>query len=157
MYKNFYAMYYALDNHINRFDWFFFIGDDVFVYVNNLDSIIETLNKYDNRIYGQVSNTWPNDRNLFYVLGGGGILFNKVSLKSLCAHNQYTIGELNSLVYSDVAIGLIGRQAGIINENLPGVYSQPPEFYGIQKPHEHISFHYIKTKDQFEYLNSFNI
>jgi hypothetical protein len=157
MYKNFYAMYYALDHHSDRFDWFFFIGDDVFVYVNNLDSIIEKLNKEDNKIYGQVSNTWPNDRSLFYVLGGGGILFNKVSLKSLCAYNKYTIGELNSLIYSDVAIGVIGRQAGIINENLPGVYSQTPEFYGINQPNEHISFHYIKTKDQFEYLNSFNI
>jgi hypothetical protein len=119
--------------------------------------MIQKLNKEDNKIYGEIGNTWPNDRSLFYVLGGGGILFNKVSLKSLCAHNRYSIDELNRFFYSDVAIGLIGREAGILNENLPGVYSQPPGFYGINKPHEHISFHYIKTKDQFEYLNSFNV
>jgi len=156
MYKNFYGMYYALENHKDKFDWFFFIGDDVFVYVDNLDQAIQKLDKDDNKIYGEVGNTWPNDRSLFYVLGGGGILFNKTSLLSLCTHNRFSIDELlNNFVYSDVAIGFIGREAGIKNEHIPGIYSQPPTFYNITEPNKHISFHYIKTKEDFLYLNSF--
>lgn len=156
MYKNFYAIYYAFKNHINKFDWFFFIGDDVFLYPDNLNNAIKNLNQNDNKIYGEVSNTWPQDRTLFYVLGGGGILFNRTSIKNFCNYNTYSINELNLLVYSDVAIGIICREAGITNENLPGIYSQPPEFYNITQPQNHISFHYIKTKEQFDHLNSFN-
>jgi hypothetical protein len=158
MYKNFYAMYYALNYHINKFDWFFFIGDDVFVYVNNLEKAIEKLNKEDNKMYGEIANCWPNDRTLFYVLGGGGILFNKTSLSAFCKYNHFSITELlDRFIFSDVAIGIIGRDAKIQNENIAGIYSQPPEFYNITNPNECISFHYIKTKEQFDYLNSFNI
>lgn len=154
MFKNFYAIEYAYKNHLDKFDWFFFIGDDVFVYPKNLDKAIKSLNVNDNKIYGQIENTWPNDRSLYYVLGGGGILFNKTSLVNFYKYNKYSIDELNSLVYSDVAIGLIGRMAGIVNESLVGIFSQPPEFYGINDPQNYISFHYIKTKQQFDYLYS---
>lgn len=154
MFKNFYAIEYAYKNHLNKFDWFFFIGDDVFIYPKNLGKAIDSLNVDDNKIYGEIGNTWPNDRSLFYVLGGGGILFNKTSLANFYEYNKYSINELNSLVYSDVAIGLIGRMAGIVNESLVGIFSQPPEFYDINDPQNHISFHYIKTKQQFDYLYS---
>ena len=158
MYKNFYAMYYALNNHIDKFDWFFFIGDDVFVYVDNLAYMIQKLNKEDNKMYGEIANCWPNDRTLFYVLGGGGILFNKTSLSTFCKYNYFSINELlNKFLFSDVAIGIIGREAKITNENISGIHSQPPEFYNITNPNKFISFHYIKTKEQFDYLNSFNI
>jgi hypothetical protein len=154
MFKNFYAIEYAYKNHLNKFDWFLFIGDDVFIYPNNLEKAISKLNMYDNKIYGEVSNTWPNDRSLYYVLGGGGVLFNKTSLKNLYEYNKFSINELNSFVFSDVAIGIIGRSAGITNESLPGIFSQPPEFYHINDPQNHISFHYIKTDEQFKYLSS---
>jgi hypothetical protein len=156
MYKNFYGMYYALENHGDIFDWFLFIGDDVFIYIDNLDKAIQKLNKYDNKIYGEIGNTWPNDRSLFYVLGGGGILFNRTSLSCLCSNNKFSNDELlNNFMYSDVAIGWIGREAGIQNENIPGIYSQQPAFYNITEPNKYISFHYIKTEADFLYLNSF--
>lgn len=154
IYKNFYAIEYAYKNHLDKFDWFFFIGDDVFIYPKNLDKAVNSLNINDNKMYGEIGNTWPNDRSLYYVLGGGGILFNKTSLVNFYEYNKYSINELNSLVYSDVAIGLIGRMAGIVNEPLVGIFSQSPEFYGINDPQNHISFHYIKTKQQFDYLYS---
>jgi hypothetical protein len=154
MFKNFYAIEYAYKNHLNKFEWFFFIGDDVFIYPKNLEKAINLLNVNDNKIYGEIGNTWPNDRSLYYVLGGGGILFNKTSLANFYQYNKYSINELNSLVYSDVAIGLIGRMAGIVNEPLASIFSQSPEFYNINDPQNYISFHYIKTKQQFDYLYS---
>lgn len=154
IYKNFYAIQYAYIKHKNKYDWFMFIGDDTYIYTDNLYKTILKLNKNDNTIYGQVQNCWPNDKSLFYALGGGGIMFNSFSLESFIKY-PININILNSFHYSDVAIGDIARKLSINLENIEGIHSQRPEFYGINNPEKYISFHYIKDKNDFLLLSKY--
>jgi len=152
IFKNFYAIDYAYRNLGKIANWHFFIGDDVFLFPKNLEKLTDMLLQNENKIYGQVSNTWPNDRSLFYVLGGGGILFNNISLFNFIKNNNLSQDKLNSFYFSDVAIGIICREAKIELVDVPGIYSQPPEFYNIDNPEQFISFHYIKTKEEHEHI-----
>lgn len=156
LFKNFYAIDYAYIKHIDKYDWFIFIGDDTYFYIDQLyDKLsINNMTYGENAIYGEVSNCWNQDKSLYYVLGGGGIIFNKLSLSNFVNNNKYSLNQLNMTGFSDVSIGIVCRDLGIKMKNMPGIYSQKPEFYGITDPQKHISFHYLKTKEDFTNLHN---
>jgi hypothetical protein len=152
MYKNFHAIEYAHIKHINLYDWFIFIGDDTFFYIESLKNTLNNLDINDNSAYGEVSNTWI-DKSLYYILGGGGVIFNKTSLINFNS-KKFPLNQLNPIGYSDVAIGIICNHLNIKMVNIDTIHSQPPEFYHIDKPNTHCSFHYIKTTEDFNRLNN---
>lgn len=151
IYKNFYAIDYANIKHKDKYDWFVFIGDDTFYYTQNLTTKLKDLDPLDNKVYGEVSNCWDFDKSLYYVLGGGGIIFNKTSLQNF-TDSKYDLNYLSQTGYSDVAIGIVCRNNNIVLKNFPGIYSQKPDFYNIANAEQHVAFHYIKTKEEFHSL-----
>lgn len=150
--KTFHALLFARNNLLHL-SWFYLGCDDRYLFVDNLVRKIQGLNKYELAAYGEISNCWPHDRSLFYPLGGAGILLSKYTLLYFCKHLPPDLGSLYRYGYCDVAFGALCRDAGIKLINLDGVYSQPPEFYGITSPQEHLTFHYIRTKEQFDALS----
>lgn len=152
MAKTFGAIQYAYDN-LRHLNWFFFVCDDRYVFVDNLIKSLASLDYRSNAVYGQLENTWPRDPDLFYPLGGAGILFTRLSLEAFCRSNYSDTHNIYQYEYSDVAIGAICHSINIKLMNISGYFSQPPGFYNISEPQEHVTFHYIRTKEQFEILS----
>ncbi|HIJ88370.1 MAG TPA: tetratricopeptide repeat protein [Desulfuromonadales bacterium] len=151
--KTLYAMLFA-HNNLLHLNWFYFVCDDRYVFVENLLNKISELNRFDFSVYGQIGNTWPKDKNLFYPLGGAGILLSKITLIYIIKNIDLDMNKWMRYEYCDVAIGAICQKLGINLVNIEGMFSQPPEFYSISNPGHHINFHYIRTKEQFDALSS---
>tara|TARA_R100000664_G_C2759868_1_gene150171 strand:- start:3810 stop:4490 length:681 start_codon:yes stop_codon:yes gene_type:complete len=157
--KNLYAMKYAQENN---FDWSFFIGDDVYIYINNLLSYIESLDSKQIKSYGEIlRGTWPEDLELSYLCGGGGMLFPKVSLDKFVKYMEEP-DSYRDYKYADVVIGLIMKEAGIGMVNASTFFAaglmrtiingNTPDYYKITKPERYISFHFINTEELFDKL-----
>lgn len=153
MYKNFYAIQYAYDNCLD-FDWHLFIGDDNFIYHKNLENLLKKLNPDRNEIYGELLKPGVGWKDLEYIGGGPGILFNKTSLKVFVENNKMSKEEKKYYEFSDVAIGIICKKNNILLSPQQGFFTHPPHAYGISEPEKHISFHYIKDEKYFQYLYS---
>lgn len=153
--KALYAMRFAY-NYLLHLNWFYVVCDDRYVYVENLLSKISEFNRFDFSVYGQIANTWPHDKSLYYPLGGAGILLSKITLIYLVKNMDFNISKLMKFEYCDVAIGAMCRELGVKLVNVDGMFSQPPEFYSISDPSNHINFHYIRTKAQFDKLISYD-
>lgn len=149
--KHIYAMLYG-NNNIDKYDWFFFIGDDNYVFVKNLKQKVLELSDDESICYGQIANTHEEDRGLHYPLGGAGHLFSAAALKRFNERNPDMVRQCQRYHDSDVYVGYGLQNAGMKTVNLGGLFSQNPEFYGINNPEEYICFHYIKSKKDFENL-----
>jgi len=154
--KNLKAIKYAYDEN---YDWAFFIGDDVYVFV---DILLEYINKHipnSNDVYGEILHkTWPQDRTLSYLCGGGGILFSKSSMKKFLNKMEQQLNlkvpaSYRSYKYADVVIGLIMKESEMKMVNASQlIKGNLPSYYGIKCPEQYISFHFVNTKKLFEDL-----
>jgi hypothetical protein len=148
--KNLCAIKYAQEND---FDWAFFVGDDVYVFVDNFMRYIETKNSGVKSVYGEIIHgTWPKDRTLSYLCGGGGILFPKSSLNEI-VNVMEEPESYRDFKYADVVIGLLMKKSGLnmVDVELL-IKGNPPEYYNITKPERYIAFHFINTEEQFDML-----
>ena len=151
MVKNLDALKYAYEND---FDWIFLVGDDVYIFINNLLAYIEPRDPNTSEgVCGEIIHgTWPVDRSLSYLCGGGGILFSKHSLKKFMGVMKDP-ASYRDYIYADVVIGLLMKEAQLKMVNLELlIKGNPPEYYNIKKPEQYISFHFIKTEKQFKEL-----
>lgn len=151
MVKNFYAIKYAKD-FLSDIDWHLFIGDDNFIYNYNLQSLVTQLDKNQNVIIGDFLAPGVGRPDLGYIGGGGGLLMNLKSISAIIDNDKYTDEEKNNYKYSDVVVGFLCKHNNVTMIHHPGFHTHPPQVYGISNPEDHISFHYINTKEQFTYL-----
>jgi hypothetical protein len=151
MYKNFYALENASKMPI---DWHLFIGDDNFIYHYNLEFILNVIDPNHNAIFGEILEPGVGYEKLRYVGGGAGLLVNQVSLKNILLNDDLTYEEKNKIGYSDAVIGTICQKAKIFLSQQYGFHTHQPWAYGIRDPENHISFHYIKKEEEFNYLYS---
>ena len=153
--KNAFAIEWAYHNDIQKFDWFLFIGDDNFVYPDNIERDFSKIDHTKPACYGQIQNCWPQDKSLYYALGGAGQMFSKAGLIKFVKEGPRNLVDFfNNGEYSDVQAGLIMRDINLDLINTEGFYSQPPDHYGITKPEDYYVFHYIKSEEDFLKLNS---
>lgn len=138
-----------LAKDFNDYDWYYFCDNDTFVNTKLLEEFY--VNCDSNKIYGELGNTWPEDRELFYPMGGAGFLMSNKILNFLSDkifHNPVTWG--------DVSIGINFKHFEIEKVSRTDLFhSQPPEFYNIplEEVSKHISFHYIKDLQTMQKLN----
>lgn len=130
----------------NNYDWYFFCDNDTFVNTKLLEKFY--LECDADKIYGEMSNTWPQNRELFYPMGGAGFLMSNKILNFLSDkifHNPVTWG--------DVSIGINFNHFNIEKISREDLFhSQLPDFYNISEEdiHKHISFHYVKDHETFK-------
>jgi hypothetical protein len=132
-----------------NYDWYFFVDNDSFVNTNKLFDFIHHAN--ENKVYGEVMNTWAVDLSLYYCLGGAGILMSRKILLELIGKLKY-----NNVGWGDVSLGINLRKLSISVENSNLFHSQLPEFYKIDEKEikNFITFHYVKTFDHMNRLYS---
>ena len=131
------------------YDWYYFCDNDTFVNTKLLEEFY--LECDPDKIYGELGNTWPEDRELFYPMGGAGFLMSNKVLRFLSDkifHNPVTWG--------DVSIGINFRKFNIEKVSREDLFhSQLPDFYNIplEEVGQHISFHYVKDLQTMQKLH----
>ena len=139
-----------LPDHFMEYDWFLFCDNDTFV---NTDLLFKQIKNFDeNKVYGEVIQSWPKDTSLKYLSGGAGYLMSSKILKQIKGNLK-----VQGSGFSDVTMGLYYRENKIAIENSKFFRSQKPEFFGIKDVTKHITFHYITTySDMLELFNKCN-
>ena len=153
--KNAKAMMYAyrIDQGCTAKDWHLFVGDDNYVFTDNLEKFVKDKDPNELHVFGQVEANYPKIPELMYPTGGAGHLFSRGALDFFMKNGPLDIVDFfMSEEYSDVAVGKILDSINLEPTDAKGFFSQPPEHYGIDDPENHIVFHYISTKKQFENL-----
>jgi hypothetical protein len=133
----------------NNYNWYYFCDNDTFVNTKLLEEFSQDCDQ--NKIYGEIANTWPKDPSLSYPVGGAGFLVSNKILNFLSNKVFH-----NSVNWGDVSLGLNLRHFKIEKTSREDLFhSQTPEFYGIQDTEikNHISFHYIKNYETMAKLN----
>lgn len=133
---------------ISNSKWIFFCDDDTFVNYKNLVKFCQ--NADENNNYGHTANSFDGDRSMFYFSGGAGFLISNKNLKL----NTY-LDFIPSIDWGDVHVGiwLKKNKNTLIHEEKFNNHS--PETMNktdLKVIKEQITFHYIKTEDQFKYL-----
>jgi hypothetical protein len=142
---------------LDVYDWFFFVDDDTFINVENLNKHKEFLD--DARVYGSIFNSEKDSENPMYVKGivpkdagfpsgGAGFLVSSKTIKLIPTFNNY------QTVCGDVSAGLNFHFNGVQQCDLMFFNSQKPEFYNHRPEQiaDAITYHYIKTFDDMKKL-----
>lgn len=132
-------------NYYNKYEWYFFGDDDTFVNFKLLNKEIDNFDK--NKIHGSdIYGCWGD---LHYPSGGAGFLIHNNII------NKFFDSKIYNSTYSDVTFGLNMLDKNIEIQNNHMFFSQRPEFYNIpfEETYKYITFHYIKTIDEYKYLN----
>jgi hypothetical protein len=128
-----------------NYEWFFFCDDDTFVNVNKLENLLSSFDV--NYVHGQLimTNIVDGYGGLEYLSGGAGYLIHRDLLNKI----SEKIKIINT-GYADVTLGVCLKNLNIPILNSDLFKGQPSNFY--EYPDEsiknHITFHYIKTKDE---------
>jgi len=144
-------------NLLDVYDWVFFVDDDTFVNVENLDIFIQNIDK--TKVYGSIFNSQKDSENPMYVnniipldskfpSGGAGFLVSTDTIKDIEEFKNY------QTVCGDVSAGLNFHFNRVEQVDSPLFNSQNPEFYSHTKTQidKMISYHYIKTSDEMKKL-----
>lgn len=154
--KHINVLKYFNENTNYNYEWFFFCDDDTFVNVNKLEELLDSFDI--NQIHGQILRTSEVNSVkipppiLEYHSGGAGYLIHNSVLKIISKEIKF----LNTGC-SDVTLGLCLRDLNLPVSNSDLFKGQPPNFYGYSNESiiNHITFHYIKTKNMMiELLNN---
>ena len=134
------------------YDWYYFMDDDTFVFPKRLNNFVMNYNKEDSLYIG---NRCKNYSFPIYMSGGGGFLLTKSLYFSLIDYIRNTPEDtLLTSIYGDYLIGLwltnINKktiEVDIFNSSIHKNDSQLENY---------ISFHYLKTKEEYEFYDKFN-
>jgi hypothetical protein len=142
---------------LDLYDWVFFVDDDTFVNVENLESNIDSFD--EDNVYGSIFDSTKDAENPMYVnkiipldakfpSGGAGFLVSTKIIKGIGTFSNY------HTICGDVSAGLnfYFNQVEQVNSDL--FNSQNPEFYGHsdEEISGMISYHYIKTFEEMSAL-----
>ena len=140
-----------------KYSFVYFVDDDTYVSIINLKLFLEKFKDSKLSCIGQILQADTNPTNyvfkkypdLKYPSGGAGYIMSADIFSNVQFKNFFT-------GYSDVSLGLNFNHFNnvrLIHSDL--FNSQPPTFYkdSTDLQHEAISYHYIKTKQDFEACN----
>lgn len=130
----------------NIYNWYFFVDDDTYVNINNLNKFVETSNS--DIVYGRKCCGWGN---LNYAQGGAGLLISKKIIDNISPETIYKRGS----GYSDVIFGQILTANNIKTEYYEEhntffherQYEEYHNKYGCQR--KCVTFHQVKSFDDF--------
>lgn len=142
---------------LDIYNWVFFVDDDTFVNVENLEKYIQDID--ENKVYGSVFDSEKDSENTMYVnnvipkdakfpSGGAGFLVSSKVIRLINNFSNY------NTACGDVSAGLNFYFNQVEQENSDLFNSQNPEFYGHTEDQqkEMISYHYIKTLEEMQKL-----
>ena len=147
-------------------DWYVICDDDTYIIYENLIKFLENKNSDKAVLFGEVSNTWPIDRSLYYCLGGGGYVMSRRAIEQIYTkilENPKLKGYCTD--YTDVIVGQICRDKKIELIHSELFHSQKPNHcdYLSQKLENtrnlrnQISFHYLSPKEFLELNKLINV
>ena len=124
------------------FPWFFFCDDDTFVNTPALAAELATRDPSQNSCFCDPLNLYSPMPDLTYPAGGAGFAVSHTALLKLFVEAP----RCPRFDFSDVAVGACMRQTGCQLIQLPGLHSQPPEYYRQRGPlpTRALTFHYIQ-------------
>jgi Fringe-like len=133
------------------YDWYYFMDDDTFVFPNRLSTFLQQYNKND-RLY--IGNRCTHVEYHLYMSGGAGFLLTKSVYFELIDYiKSKNDHELITERYGDYLMG-------IWLSNIPNKKIVSIDLFKMIR-HENdeelinfISFHYLKTKEHYDFYNS---
>lgn len=154
---NFFNMVKNIDTEdglpiIDYYKWIFFVDDDTFVNVNNLEKYSKTLNKevsygyvfsYETHKDNPMFNNPNFSKNSKWYSGGAGLLAHTSIFKKIDNFKKYDTR------HDDVSIGLNFERCGVELIHDDKFHSESPEFYGQSNSdiNENITYHHISVND----------
>lgn len=142
---------------LDIYNWVFFVDDDTFVNVENLEKYIQDID--ENKVHGSVFDSEKDSENPMYVnnvipkdakfpSGGAGFLVSSKIIRLINNFSNY------NTACGDVSAGLNFHFNQVEQENSDLFNSQNPEFYGHDEEQQKtmISYHYIKTLEEMQKL-----
>lgn len=135
------------------YDWYFFMDDDTFVFPDRLNSFVEQFIKSDSLYIGNRCKSYSFP---LYMSGGAGFLLTRsLYLKLLDYIRQKSDNELVTSIYGDYSLGL--WMSNITDIKLIDVDLFNPTLHDNEEQLKNcISFHYLKTKEHYEFYNNYN-
>lgn len=141
---------FTLLNYIlDSYEWYIFCDNDTFINTNLLEKKIYDLNT--EKVHGRVINSWPVDKNLYYVSGGAGFIMHNSLVKKIFPK----LKQNYDIEYSDVSLGINLKEMKIDLEDNDSFHPREPEFYNIKDNNikNYISFHYVTEFSMMNHLN----
>lgn len=145
------------NNLLDVYDWVFFVDDDTFINVENLEKYLDSFD--EDKVYGSIFDSVKDSENPMYVnkvipleakfpSGGAGFLVSTSVIKDIKDFSNY------HTICGDVSAGLNFHFNQVEQVDSKLFNSQNPEFYGHSEDEikEMISYHYIKTFEEMSQL-----
>jgi hypothetical protein len=159
--------YIAFFKNLNiDYDWYVFLDDDTFVFPNRIN---ELLSKYNSKKIIYIGNILTHLREMKYMSGGAGFIISKPTY--LLIRDFINNSSINNIqkkyyeqLYGDVSFGIWVK---LINEKLSTEKKElielchtdflyPYTCNNTTQLKTYASFHYITTREQFDYYNKYN-
>lgn len=136
-----------------EYDWYYFMDDDTFIFPNRLHKFLINYNKDDSLYIGLRCKNYSFP---IYMSGGAGFLLTKSLYLSLINYIRNTSEDkLLVSIYGDYSIGmwLSNIEKKIIDLDIfnSNTHKNNDELEYC------ISFHYLKTKEQYFFYDNFNL
>jgi hypothetical protein len=133
------------------YDWYYFMDDDTFIFPERLNKFVMNYNK-DDPLY--IGHRCENYSFPIFMSGGAGFLLTKPLYLSLVEYIRNTPEkELLVSIYGDYLMGLwlsnIEKQVICNKLFYPTTHNNDYELNNC------ISFHYLKTEEQYKFYNNF--
>jgi len=133
------------------YDWYYFMDDDTFVFPERLKMFVMNYNK-DEPLY--IGHRCENYAFPIYMSGGAGFLLTKPLYLSLCEYIRNIPDEqLYVSIYGDYSIGL--WLSNIEKQVIPNKLFNPTTHNNDYELNNCVSFHYLKTEEQYKFYNNF--
>lgn len=135
------------------YDFYFFCSNDNFVNTKKMNEFIQTCDV--NCAWGETRNEWPDDRSLYFLMGGAGALISKEIMQKINGTMEWANKTHPSSFPSDVSMCINFRNKNIEMRNsdlfhhqlferwFEKHYAKPEIDYSLIK--NHISFHYVNS------------
>lgn len=159
--------YIAFFKNLNiDYDWYVFIDDDTFVFPSRINKFLSSFNEKE---YIYIGNILTHLREMKYMSGGAGFIISKPSyslIKDFISNSSISNIQKKyyEQLYGDVSFGIWVK---LINEKLLTEKKEPIRLHAstdlhptthnnVSQLNTKASFHYVTTKEQFEFYNKYN-
>ena len=133
------------------YDWYYFMDDDTFVFPDRLNKFVSNYNKEESLYIGCRCENYSFP---IYMSGGAGFLLTKSLYTELIYFIRNTPeNKLITSIYGDYLLGLwlTNINKKIIEVHIFNSQTHKDEY----ELNNCISFHYLKTKEQYDFYDKF--
>ncbi len=140
-----------LQNKLIDYDWYYFMDDDTFMYVDRLHAFLQKYNEKESYYIGNICKhiSYP-----VYMSGGAGFLLSKPLYMALVEYvKSRSDTELLLSIYGDLCMGhwlTNVSQKCIVDISLFNPYMHKTE----DELKNCISFHYLKTEENYKFYRN---